>query len=90
MAKVELITKEDLREELDLHFSKISDIFINKSFAHNWVKSEVVMKILGVTSSTLQTYRNNGTIPYSKIGGVILYNIDDINNTLMNNKILNK
>lgn len=90
MAKIELVTKEELREELNLQFSKLYDIILNKNYVNNWVKSDVVMEVLGVSMSTLQTYRNNGIIPYSKIGGVILYNIDEINNILSENKISNK
>ena len=90
MAKIELVTKEELREELNLQFSKLYDIILNKNYINNWVKSDVVMEVLGVSMSTLQTYRNNGIIPYSKIGGVILYNIDEINNILSENKISNK
>tara|TARA_Y100000385_G_scaffold205097_1_gene212454 strand:+ start:958 stop:1230 length:273 start_codon:yes stop_codon:yes gene_type:complete len=90
MAKIELVTKEELREELNLQFSKLSEILLNNNYKNNWVKSDVVKEVLGISMSTLQTYRNNGTIPYSKIGGVILYNIDDINNILSKNKISNK
>lgn len=33
---------------------------------------------LGVSKSTLQRYRNNGEIRHHKIGGKIVYHIDDI------------
>lgn len=43
-----------------------------------WLKSAEVKKLLGISHGTLQTLRNKGTIPFTKIGGVIYYNSQDI------------
>jgi hypothetical protein len=47
-----------------------------------WLKSYQVQRLLGISSGTLQTLRINGTIPYSKIGGTIFYNEEEIMNVL--------
>jgi hypothetical protein len=47
-----------------------------------WLKSYQVKKLLGISIGTLQNLRNNGTLPYSKIGGTIYYNSDEINKLL--------
>ena len=36
-----------------------------------WIKSHQVQRMLGISPGTLQTLRLNGTIPYSKVGGVL-------------------
>jgi hypothetical protein len=51
-----------------------------------WLKSGEVRKLLNLSSGTLQTLRNNGTLPFTRIGGVIYYNSDEILNMLEDNK----
>ncbi len=51
-----------------------------------WLKTSEVGKMLGMSSGTLQTLRNNGTIPYTKIGGVVYYDIEEINKMLSHKK----
>lgn len=50
--------------------------------ATKWLKSYQVKKLLGISIGTLQNLRNNGTLPYSKIGGTIYYSSDEINKLL--------
>ena len=38
---------------------------------------------LKVSRRTLQDYRNNGILPYTQVGGKILYRASDIERTLM-------
>src|SRR6478672_8191506 len=51
-----------------------------------WVKSYEVKKLLGMSTGTLQTLRANGTLPYSKIGGIVYYDINEINKVLNGKK----
>lgn len=46
--------------------------------------------MLAISPGTLQNLRINGTLPYTKVGGVIYYDADDINNMLTENRIDNK
>lgn len=63
-----------------------------------WLKSYEVKKLLSVSPGTLQNLRVNGTLPFTKIGGVILYDYDDIqqmyehkkNNNLINDRDNNR
>lgn len=52
-----------------------------------WLKSYEVRKILSISPGTLQNLRINGTLPYTKIGGVIYYDYADIQNMLQANKL---
>jgi hypothetical protein len=51
-----------------------------------WLKSYEVEKLLDVSPNTLLTLRNSGIIPYSKIGGTIYYDPEDIEKQLLQRK----
>lgn len=55
-----------------------------------WLKSYEVEKLLEISPGTLQTFRNNGTIPYTKIGGIIYYDPQDIEKVLQDKKVVLK
>lgn len=42
-----------------------------------------VAHLLKVSRRTLQDYRNNGILPYTQVGGKILYRTSDIERTLV-------
>ncbi|WP_349663406.1 helix-turn-helix domain-containing protein [Cellulophaga lytica] len=87
-----IITSDDLREfklELIQEFKKIINGQSNLK-QKKWIKSPEVRELLGISPGTLQNLRINGTLPYTKIGGVLYYNYQEIINILENNKIHNK
>jgi len=47
-----------------------------------WLKSYEVKKLLNISGGTLQTLRNNGKLPYTKIGGLIYYDASQIEKIL--------
>jgi len=80
----QLITIEDMESFKTLLLREIRTIlneFTGKS-DKKWLKSYEVKKLLGISAGTLQNLRINGTLPYTKIGGVILYDSQDIENML--------
>jgi len=78
---IEIVTKEDLQV---LRLQLISDIRqILQGLPQpveqiNWMKTREVMNLLKVSSSTLQVYRHNGTVKYTKIGGTLYYDSQQI------------
>lgn len=77
----QLVTLGDLEEfKTDLLLS-LKNLLIDKNCqsGKKWLKTYEVRKILGVSSGTLQTLRNNGTIPFSRIGGILYYDTEEIN-----------
>lgn len=54
----------------------------NKKPSTQWLKSYQVKKMLDISPGTLQTLRSNGTLPFTKIGGIIYYDAEDINKVL--------
>jgi excisionase family DNA binding protein len=86
---VELITKEDLeqfKQELLVEMTTIFTQILSMNPQNDWLKVKEVCELLKVSKGTLNTLRMNGTIPYSKIGGVIYFNRQDIEEILNKNR----
>ena len=91
---LQVLTKEDLDlfktelfTELKSFFSDATKTNLKKDDSNNkWLKSHQVQRMLAISPGTLQNLRINGTIPFTKIGGVIFYSVEDINNLLQRNK----
>lgn len=83
---VNILTKEDLLLFQDELLSKIEGI-LNKSTVptKKWLKTDEVKEVLRVSASTLQTLRINGTLTYTKLGGIIYYDYEHIENVLKKN-----
>jgi hypothetical protein len=76
----QLITVDDLEQfKLDL-LTEFKAILKGSGGqpGKKWLKTHEVRKMLGISSGKLLTLRINGTLPYTKIGGVIYYDHDDI------------
>jgi len=50
-----------------------------------WVDGLAVMDILHISKRTLQTLRDNETLPYSRINGKFYYKLSDIESMLESN-----
>lgn len=79
---VELITREDLEKFKKELFEEIRKHSPHpRKHGHEpraWLKSYEVRKLLGISAGTLQNLRVNGTLPYTKIGGLMYYKYEDI------------
>lgn len=86
MAIIDLVTKGDLiefRKELlkDLQALMEKEDLPSKK----WLKTDEVRKLLKVSAGTLQTLRINGTITYTKLGGILYYDYEQIERLMMDN-----
>jgi hypothetical protein len=81
----EIVTKGDL-EDLKAEILKAIEKYSTGGRQTKWGKSKDVMKMLCLSHSSLQTLRINGTIPYSKLGGIIYYDMEDIEKLMTKNK----
>jgi hypothetical protein len=85
---IEVITREDLNEFRSLLLEDLKEIIQSKSLPQKqWLKSNEVRKMLNISPGTLQNLRINGTLSYTKIGGIIYYAYADIEKVLNNNKV---
>lgn len=73
--------KQDLLEEIRKLLSQR-----HAAPAQRWLKSHQVRRLLTISPGTLQHLRVNGTLPYTKIGGVLYYDAADIEKMLQEGK----
>ncbi|MEQ6120828.1 helix-turn-helix domain-containing protein [Reichenbachiella sp. MALMAid0571] len=84
---LEILTKNDLKLFKEELIKELKSIIANGSAeSKQWLKSSEVRKLLKISAGTLQNFRVNGTLPYTKIGGVIFYAYEDILQMLEENK----
>ncbi len=83
----EIITKEDLNEFGEKLLGEIKRV-LGKSTEEpkKWLKSYQVKNLLKISSGTLQNLRTNGTLSFTKIGGIIYYKQEDIMKVLEGNQ----
>ncbi len=85
---IEVITREDLNEFRNLLLKDLKEIIHSKpQQTKQWLKSNEVRKLLNISPGTLQNFRINGTLTYTKIGGILYYDNSDIDKLLNRNKI---
>lgn len=86
LSKDQLLTINDLitfKSELLTEISKLfQQSVIKGSQSKAWLKSKEVRELLKVSGGKLLTMRVNGTLPYTRIGGVIYYEYKDIEQML--------
>ena len=89
---VNIVTTEDLRLFKEELLGEIRDLLIkyDKISIDKWIKSNMVMDKLGISPGTLQNFRINETIPFSKLGGIIYYDEEKINEILEENETIFK
>lgn len=76
----QLLTVGDLETFRIQLLNEIKSLFkeAGSTPAKKWLKSSEVKKLLGISTGTLQNLRVNGTLTFSKVGGIIFYDYADI------------
>lgn len=84
-----IITTDDLREFKMELLDDIKKILTKQASGTltKYLKSSEVMEVLQISPGTLQNLRINGTLPFSKMGGIIYYDIEDIQKVMRNNRV---
>ena len=49
-----------------------------------WLKSHEVQKLLKISAGTLQHLRDSGQLKFSKVGGIIFYDVKDVEEMVKN------
>jgi hypothetical protein len=84
---VELITRADLEQFKKELFEELKQGGQRPAIENQkWLKSYQVKNLLKISPGTLQTLRVNGTLQFTKIGGIIYYKYDDIMQVLEGKK----
>ncbi len=89
---IEVITKEDLNEFRQLLIADLSTLLEIKPQQQQkkWLKSNEVRELLNISPGTLQNLRINGTLRYTRVGGIIFYESAHIDKLLNGNKTINR
>ena len=76
-----------LSEEISFIKSFIKSLQKSKieAFREDWLDGQDVMQLLHISKRTLQSLRDTGTLPYSRLHGKIYYKLSDIDNILKSN-----
>ncbi|MDC1321736.1 helix-turn-helix domain-containing protein [bacterium] len=87
-----IITTDDLR---DFKLEMLDDIkkLLSKQAQgklKKYLKSSELMDLLQISPGTLQNLRVNGTLPYTKVGGIIFYDSEEIQKVMDNNRVQHK
>ena len=84
-----IITTDDLREFKMELLDDIKNLLAKQSKGKlkRYLKSSEVMDLLQVSPGTLQNLRINGTLPYTKVGGIIYYDAEEIQEILTTNRV---
>ncbi|RKR80151.1 helix-turn-helix protein [Mucilaginibacter gracilis] len=82
--QIDFITKEDLKQFKAELVQELKEALIGKvkPTGKEWLKSQEVRVLLGISPGTLQNLRINGTLPFTKIGGMLYYRQEDITKLL--------
>jgi hypothetical protein len=83
---VEIITKEDLQVFRQQLINDLKDLLVPKAASkRDWLRSREVRRLLNISPGTLQSFRVNGSLKPSKIGGILFYRYSDIERLLNEN-----
>ncbi|MET6996385.1 helix-turn-helix domain-containing protein [Chitinophaga defluvii] len=75
----EILTREDLAIFKTELFRELRELVNAPALQpKKWLKTYEVRDMLGISPGTLQNMRINGTLSFTKIGGLIFYDYDDI------------
>jgi hypothetical protein len=75
---IERKTFEQMIQSFEGFVSQVRNLCGNDRNNEKWLDNEAVCKLLQISKRTLQSYRDNGTIPFSQIGHKCYYKTSDI------------
>jgi hypothetical protein len=83
------IVKEILALSGELKEIKVHLQYLRKTkielFKESWIDGQDVMLALNISQRTLQTLRDSGTLPFSRINGKLYYKVSDLESLLESN-----
>jgi excisionase family DNA binding protein len=87
--EITIITKEELKafdQKLDEIWSMLENMKpVSDKTRINWVDNADLKQMLKVSTRTIQKWRDDGTIPFSKVGSKIYYRLEDVEALLKRN-----
>jgi excisionase family DNA binding protein len=75
---------QHLIDKIDAIAGNISDKSNTNPLSDKWLDIQEVCLLLKISKRTLQSYRDNGTLPFSQVSGKIYFKASDIEKHLEN------
>lgn len=85
--KIQIPLLEEIYSKLEVIESKLNSISKRKDQEFSWLNTKEVAELLQVSTRTIQSYRDQGIIPFSQFGREVRYRSDDIQEFLMNHYV---
>ena len=85
---VEARTFEAMMARFEAFAQNVETLYRNNADKglQKWLDNQDVCQILNISKRTLQTYRDNGTLPFSQINHKMFYRADDVERVINNLK----
>lgn len=81
---IESKTFEQIRERFKVFSNQVKDLCGDNQEKEHWLGNDDICGLLQVSSRTLQSYRDNGMLPFSQIGRKCYYRISDVEQLINN------
>ncbi|OOQ58423.1 helix-turn-helix domain-containing protein [Mucilaginibacter pedocola] len=81
MAAIDIVTKEGLNRFKNELFDELKELLkpAANTGQKQWLRSQEVRHLLHISPGTLQNFRMNGTLSFTRVGSMHYYKLDDIN-----------
>ncbi|MCG6188668.1 helix-turn-helix domain-containing protein [Maribellus maritimus] len=79
---IESKTFEQIKERFEDFSRQVKNLCGDSRDRDKWLDNDEVCELLQMSRRTLQSYRDNGILPYSQIGRKCYYKVADIENLI--------
>jgi hypothetical protein len=88
ITNIETRTFENMMDKFEALAEKVETLCrtCGDKSMEKWLDNQEVCQILNISKRTLQTYRDNGTLPVSQIGHKMYYRPQDVERLINNQK----
>ncbi len=83
---IESKTFEQMKERFKGFSNQVKDLCGDNQDKEQWLGNEDVCALLQISPRTLQSYRDNGILPFSQIGRKCYYRVSDVEQLINNSK----
>ena len=84
---IESKTFEQIKERFKDFSRQVKDLCGNNQDKEQWLSNGDICNLLQISPRTLQTYRDNGILPFSQIGRKLYYKVSDVENLINQSQI---
>lgn len=79
----EIVTLEKFNDFENRIFKELEELKQTSTTENRWLKSNDVKDLLGISHGKLQDLRDRGLIPFTKLGGLIFHDRQEIEKMLL-------